>query len=41
MANAAMPGLAKIGITVQRELTSRLNQLYTAEVPLPFDRGYA
>lgn len=41
LTNSAMPGLAKIGMTTKEEVTSRLNQLYTTGVPVPFDCDYA
>ena len=36
LANPAMPGLVKIGQTTN-EITSRMNELNTTGVPLPFD----
>jgi hypothetical protein len=41
LTNPAMPGLTKIGMTTQEEITSRLNQLYTTGVPVPFECVYA
>lgn len=41
LTNSAMPGLTKIGMTTQEGVTSRLNQLYTTGVPVPFDCAYA
>ena len=36
-----MPGLVKIGKTTQADVTSRMNQLYTTGVPVPFECVYA
>lgn len=41
LTNAAMPGLVKIGVTSQLDLESRLKQLYTTGVPVPFECYYA
>jgi hypothetical protein len=41
LTNPAMPGLTKIGMTTQEEIASRLNQLYTTGVPLPFECAFA
>ena len=41
LTNSAMPGLTKIGMTTQEGVTSRLNQLYTTGVPVPFECDYA
>lgn len=41
LTNPAMPGLVKIGHTSQQDLASRMSQLYTTGVPLPFDCVYA
>ena len=40
LTNPAMPGMVKIGKTA-REVESRLNDLYTTGVPLPFECAYA
>ena len=40
LTNPAMPGIVKIGKTC-RELDSRLNELYSTGVPLPFECAYA
>ncbi|MGQ0685651.1 GIY-YIG nuclease family protein [Bradyrhizobium sp.] len=40
LTNEAMPGLIKIGCT-NTELASRIKQLYTTGVPLPFELFYA
>jgi hypothetical protein len=37
LTNAAMPGLTKIGKTTQEDVKSRLSQLYTTGVPVPFE----
>ena len=39
--NAAMPGLVKIGKTTQADVQSRMNQLYSTGVPVPFECAYA
>lgn len=36
-----MPGLVKIGMTTRPELDTRLKELYTTGVPVPFDVEYA
>jgi hypothetical protein len=41
LTNPAMPGLTKIGMTTQEEINSRMNQLYTTGVPVPFECDYA
>lgn len=41
LTNPAMPGLVKIGMTKQSDVTSRMSQLYSTGVPLPFDCEYA
>jgi len=41
LTNPAMPGLTKIGKTTQLDLASRLSQLYTTGVPVPFECAYA
>ena len=41
LTNPAMPGLVKIGKTTQREVGSRMRQLYTTGVPVPFDCPFA
>ena len=37
LSNRAMPGLVKIGMTTRKELDTRLKELYTTGVPIPFD----
>jgi hypothetical protein len=41
LTNEAMPGLVKIGMTTGDSVESRMNQLHTTGVPLPFDCHYA
>jgi T5orf172 domain-containing protein len=41
LTNSSMPGLVKIGKTSQDETESRVAQLYTTGVPVPFDIEYA
>jgi hypothetical protein len=40
LTNAAMPGLVKLGWSAQEDVSSRLTQLYTTGVPVPFDLVY-
>jgi hypothetical protein len=41
LTNPAMPGLVKIGITFQDDVQTRMTQLYTTGVPVPFECAYA
>lgn len=41
LTNPAMPGLVKIGYTAQEEASSRIAQLYTTGVPVPFTIEFA
>ncbi len=41
LTNSAMPGLVKIGKTSQEDHNTRVSQLYTTGVPVPFDIEYA
>ncbi len=41
LTNSAMPGLVKIGFTAQDDANSRIAQLYTTGVPVPFELQYA
>ncbi len=41
LTNPAMPGLVKIGKTSQNDHATRVSQLYTTGVPVPFDIEYA
>ena len=37
LTNPAMPGIVKIGVTGQAEVQTRMGELYSTGVPLPFD----
>ncbi len=41
LTNPAMPGLVKIGKTAREEVESRLIELYSTGVPVPFECAYA
>ena len=41
LTNPAMPGLLKIGSTTQEEVDTRMKQLYSTGVPVPFDCAFA
>ncbi len=41
LTNPAMPGLVKIGYTNQSDANTRIAQLYTTGVPVPFELKYA
>ncbi|MGJ8641784.1 MAG: GIY-YIG nuclease family protein [Luteolibacter sp.] len=41
LTNPAMPGLVKIGKTSRFEVQTRLNELYSTGVPVPFECAYA
>ncbi|MFD1556107.1 GIY-YIG nuclease family protein [Paraburkholderia silviterrae] len=41
LTNPAMPGLVKIGCTSQEDANTRLGQLYTTGVPVPFKLEFA
>ena len=41
LTNEAMPGMVKIGMTNRNDIKSRLGELYTTGVPLPFTCEYA
>jgi hypothetical protein len=41
LTNPAMPGLVKIGRTSQNDTNTRLSQLYTTGVPVPFELKFA
>ncbi|WP_395144715.1 GIY-YIG nuclease family protein [Armatimonas sp.] len=41
LTNPAMPGLVKIGYTTQEDVATRLGQLYSTGVPVPFDLEFA
>lgn len=41
LTNPAMPGIVKIGKTSRRDVETRLNELYSTGVPVPFDCAFA
>ena len=41
LTNSAMPGLVKIGLTTKDDANSRIGQLYTTGVPVPFTLEFA
>lgn len=41
LSNPAMPGLVKIGYTTQDDANTRIGQLYTTGVPVPFELEFA
>lgn len=41
LANSAMPGIVKIGKTTQADVKTRMSQLYTTGVPVPFECVFA
>lgn len=41
LTNPAMPGLVKIGKTSRKDVVTRLNELYSTGVPVPFDCAFA
>jgi bifunctional DNA-binding transcriptional regulator/antitoxin component of YhaV-PrlF toxin-antitoxin module len=41
LSNSAMPGIYKIGITTRNDIKSRIRELYTTSVPVPFECEYA
>jgi hypothetical protein len=41
LTNSAMPGFCKIGRTSQEDVGTRLAQLYSSGVPVPFTLEYA
>jgi hypothetical protein len=41
LSNPAMPGIYKIGITLRNDIKSRLRELFTTSVPVPFECEYA
>lgn len=41
LTNSAMPGLVKIGKTTRNDLSSRMSELFSTGVPVPFDCVYA
>lgn len=41
LTNSAMPGLVKIGMTTRESIDTRMKELYSTGVPVPFDCVYA
>ncbi len=41
LTNSVMPGLVKIGMTTRENVESRMNELYSTGVPIPFECAYA
>lgn len=41
LTNPAVPGLVKIGYTIQEDANARIGQLYTTGVPVPFKLEFA
>jgi hypothetical protein len=41
LTNSAMPGLVKIGKTTQEDISTRMSQLYSTGIPVPFECIYA
>lgn len=41
LANSAMPGLVKIGMITRGDIDTRMKELYSTGVPVPFDCVYA
>lgn len=41
LTNSTMPGLIKIGMTTRENVESRMNELYSTGVPIPFECAYA
>ncbi len=41
LTNSAMPGLVKIGMTTRETIDTRMKELYSTGVPVPFDCKYA
>ena len=41
LTNSAMPGLVKIGMTTRESIDTRMKELYSTGVPVPFDCEYA
>lgn len=41
LSNSAMPGLVKIGMTTRESIDTRMKELYSTGVPVPFDCEYA
>lgn len=41
LSNPCMPGIVKIGMTERKDIDSRMKELYTTGVPLPFECKFA
>lgn len=41
LSNSTMPGLVKIGMTTRESIDTRMKELYSTGVPIPFDCEYA
>ena len=41
LTNPVMPGLVKIGMTTQEDIDKRMKELYTTDVPVPFECQFA
>jgi hypothetical protein len=41
LTNPVMPGLVKIGMTAQEDIDRRMRELYTTDVPVPFECQFA
>lgn len=41
LTNSVMPGLVKIGMTTRESIDTRMKELYSTGVPVPFDCNYA
>ncbi len=41
LTNPAMPGIVKVGKTARENVETRLNELYSSSVPVPFECEYA
>lgn len=41
LTNEAMPGYVKIGLTTQDDVKTRMQQLHTTGLPLPFELAYS
>lgn len=41
LTNSVMPGLVKIGMTTRESIDTRMKELYSTGVPVPFDCAYA
>lgn len=41
LTNPCMPGLVKIGMTTREDMDSRIKELYSTGVPVPFECQFA